>query len=403
MKILFLSRWYPYPADNGSKIRIYNLIKYLASYHEVHLVSFATAETTAEDLVAMRPYCQEIEVVRYQSYQPWRWKAMAGFFSPQPRSVIDTYNSEMEQVIEQKTTAQAFDLVIASQVDMAPYAIAIPGIPKIFEEIELTTRYEQFSRQHQPLKRAWSRFSWEKLSRYMARLISQFDGCTVVSKGELTQLRQIVPHYNPISVIPNGVDTSYYSGDFGAPAANTLIYSGALTYKANFDAIDYFLREIFPLIQTQCPSVKLFITGKLQGVPIDQLPRHEGVIFTGYLDDIRPTLAQSSVNIVPLRLGGGTRLKVLESLAIGAPVVATCKGAEGLEVVSQRDLLIADEPAQFAEAVLQLLQDPALRQTLSRNGQKVVRDKYDWQIIGRQFNHFIETVATTPVKAKING
>src|SRR5688572_25491713 len=155
MKILFISRWYPYPADNGSKIRIYNLIKYLASYHEIHLISFAAAETSAKDLVAMRPYCQEIEVVRYHSYQPWRWKAMTGFFSPQPRSVVDTYNPEMEQLIKQKTTAQAFDLVIASQVDMAPYAIAIPGIPKVFEEIELTTRYEQFSRQHQPLKKAW--------------------------------------------------------------------------------------------------------------------------------------------------------------------------------------------------------------------------------------------------------
>jgi glycosyltransferase involved in cell wall biosynthesis len=133
------------------------------------------------------------------------------------------------------------------------------------------------------------------------------------------------------------------------------------------------------------------------------VPHCEGVIFTGYLDDIRPTLAQSSVNIVPLRLGGGTRLKVLESLAIGTPVVASSKGAEGLEVVPQRDLLIADEPTQFAEAVLQLLQNSVLRQTLSRNGQQVVRNKYDWQTIGRQFNHFIETVATTPVKARING
>lgn len=404
MKILFVSRWYPYPADNGSKIRVYNLIKHLAASHELHLVSFATAETTAADLAAMSAYCRELEVIRYEPYQPWRLKAVAGLFSPKPRSVIDTYSPEMERVIKQKNATQAFDLVIASQIDMAPYALALPGVPKIFEEVELTTRYEQFSRQAQPLKRAWSRLSWEKLSRYVAWLMVQFEGCTVVSDGELAQLRQIAPDYKPIEVIPNGVDTGYYAGNFGAPTADTLVYSGALTYKANFDAVDYFLREIFPLIRAQRPGVKLFITGKTEGVPVDQLPSQEAVVFTGYLDDIRPTLAQSRVNIVPLRLGGGTRLKVLESLAIGAPVVATPKGAEGLEVIPNRDLLIAEEPAQFAEAVIRLLQDPVLSQSLSRNGQQTVRNKYDWQIIGQKFNRFIETVAATHgVKARLNG
>jgi sugar transferase (PEP-CTERM/EpsH1 system associated) len=393
MKLLFLSRWFPYPADNGSKIRIYNLIKCLAAAHEVHLISFATAETGDKEVAVMRRYCRQVDVVRYQAYQPWRWKAIAGLFSPKPRSVVDTYNPDMERLIQQRAGAQSFEMVIASQVDMAAYAAGVTGVPRIFEEIELTTRYEQFSRQRQPLKKAWSRLSWWKLSHYIAQLMAQFDGCTVVSEEEREQLRRVVPHYQAVEVIPNGVDTSAYSGSFGSPAANTLIYSGALTYQANFDAMHYFLGEIFPLIQAQCPSVKLFITGKLDGVPVERLPQAEGVVFTGYLEDIRPTLAQSSVSIVPLRLGGGTRLKVLEALAMGTPVVATTKGAEGLGIVPGQDLLIADEPADFATAVFRLLQNPTLRESLSRRGQQTVKDKYDWLMIGEQFNRFVERIA----------
>jgi glycosyltransferase involved in cell wall biosynthesis len=160
--------------------------------------------------------------------------------------------------------------------------------------------------------------------------------------------------------------------------------------------MEFFLHEIFPLIQAQRPQVKLYITGKLAGVPVDRLPRNEGVIFTGYLDDIRPRVAQSWVTIVPLQIGGGTRLKVLESLALGTPVVATGKGAEGLDLAPGRDLLIADKPADFAAAVLRLLQNPTLRETLSRNGRAAVK-KYDWQIIGQNFCNFVERIVDVGV------
>jgi glycosyltransferase involved in cell wall biosynthesis len=138
----------------------------------------------------------------------------------------------------------------------------------------------------------------------------------------------------------------------------------------------------------------LAITGKLDGVQVDRLPiaRNDGVVLTGYLADIRPTITQSWISVVPLRLGGGTRLKILESLALGTPVVATSKGVEGLDLVPERDILIADTPADFAASVLRLLQDASLREALSHNGRRTVETKYDWEIIGQQFNNFIETL-----------
>ncbi|HEX9921952.1 MAG TPA: glycosyltransferase family 4 protein [Anaerolineae bacterium] len=394
MNILFLSRWFPYPPDNGSRIRIFNLIKHLSLHNEIDLVSFAGQSVADEQLAAMQDYCRCVEIVRYQPFQSTRLNAILGFFSRRPRSVIDTYSLEMERLVQRTARNHSIDLVIASQIDMAPYALTLPDTPKIFEEVELTTLYEQFVLQTHPLKKFRKGLMWWKLSHYAADILQAFDGCTIVAGQERERVLQVAPGYQPIWNVPNGVDTGYYAAGFGKPQADTLVYAGALTYQANFDAVDYFLREIFPRIQAVRPQVKLFVTGKLEGVPVEQLPQNEGVVYTGYLDDIRPRVAQSWCSIAPLRIGGGTRLKILESLASGTPVVATSKGAEGLDLVPDKDLLIADDPAEFAAAVLRLLQDETLRQKLSRNGRQTVEATYDWQSIGFQFNNFIKTVVS---------
>ncbi len=395
MKILFLSRWFPYPPDNGSKIRIFNLLKALACQHEIELISFTSNAISPEQLAILGQYCRRIQLAPYRPFQPGRLKALLGFVSTRPRSVIDTFNPDLQRLVEQVSRQDSFDMVIASQIDMAPYALGLPGSVKILEELELTGLFEEFARAGQPFRKLRSGLTWWKLSAYVHRLLSTFDGCTVVSAGELAQVRRVAPGGTSLAVIPNGVDIGHYANSFGRPAIDTLIYAGALTYGPNFDAIKFFLGEILPLIRRERPQVELRITGRAEQAQVKNLPLspNNGVIFTGYLDDIRPAIANSWVSIVPLRIGGGTRLKILESLALGTPVIATCKGAEGLELVPGRDLLIADEPAEFAAAVLHLLQDPDLRATLSHNGRQAVEARHDWRMIGQHFNDFIEQVA----------
>jgi glycosyltransferase involved in cell wall biosynthesis len=220
----------------------------------------------------------------------------------------------------------------------------------------------------------------------MSHLLRSFDGCTVVLEKSVEQPQ--LP-CGSTAVIPNGVNLTDYQGDFGLPEAGTLIYSG-LSPTANYGGSVLLAGDI-PPIQAERPEVK-FMTGSLDGVQIEALPRHEGVIFTGYLDDVRPWVARSWLQVVPLRSGGGTRLKVLESMAIGTPVVSTSKGAEGLDLQPGRDLLIADSPAAFASAVLMVLGDAPLRRELSRAGQQVVAGRYNWQLIGRQYNAYIESL-----------
>jgi glycosyltransferase involved in cell wall biosynthesis len=236
---------------------------------------------------------------------------------------------------------------------------------------------------------------WKKWEKYIADILRDFDGGTVVSEAEQRLVGGILHKYGcstPIQIVPNGVDISHYQDDFGKPVPNSLVFTGALTYSANYNAMEFFLGEIYPLIQEKCSSVRLAVTGRLQGVPIERLPARPGVTFTDYLEDVRPTIASSWVSIVPLRIGGGTRLKILESLAIGTPVVSTSKGAEGLELTPDQDILIADTPSEFASAVLRLLADPILRQALSNRGKRAVAARYDWQRIGQSLNEFISQV-----------
>jgi GT2 family glycosyltransferase len=202
-------------------------------------------------------------------------------------------------------------------------------------------------------------------------------------------VQPLAPRHVVLEVIPNGVDVEACAGTFGSAETDTLVYAGALSYEANFDAVLYFARSILPLIRLERPGVRLRVTGRATPGQIATLPSAEGIEFTGYLDDVRPTIARSWAEVVPLRKGGGTRLKVLEALALGTPVVSTPKGVQGLEIEAGQHALVADSSAKFAAATVDLLGKPELRQRLAIAGCELVRERYDWRDIGRRFNDLV--------------
>lgn len=399
MNILFLSRWFPFPADNGSKIRVFNLLRQLSRRHTVDLVSFTAGEPIHQAMAELQRYCRTVKTTPFRPFKPNRLTALMGYFSTLPRSVIDMYDQKMQRLIIQTAREGNHQLVIASELDMAIYAQPLRGMVKIIEEAELASLYEQSLNAAAPAQRLRTALMWQKWVRYIKRIRRQFDGFTVVSRVELDLIEKLDPQDNskyrlpPIQIIPNGVSLEDYRGDFGIPLPNTLIYSGALTYHANFDAVSYFIDEILPEIRRSQPAVTLTVTGSLQGVALEKIHGHQGVVFSGYLDDIRPAIAQSWASIVPLRIGGGTRLKILESLAIGTPVISTRKGAEGLDLKDGSDILLANSAPDFASQTLRLLNDPALRNSLSRNGKIAITNQYDWDTIGSQFCNYIEQIA----------
>lgn len=389
-RILFLSSWFPYPPDNGSKLRIYNLLRGLAQQYQVTLVTFADQPNVNPDAPALRALCRDVQVVPWKPFEPQSPRAQLGFLSLTPRSVVDTFSAEMKQCIERTLSVGDYDVVIASQTTMAGYSLCFRGLPAVFEEAEVGVLYEQFTHAISSWRRFRYGLTWAKHRRYLARLLRCFSACTVVSERERRLVSCAVPGYQAIEVISNCVNLADYRDVHEMPQPNTLIFTGSFRYFANHDAMVSFLREVYPRIHAQVPDARLTITGDHANL---LLPSTDNVTLTGLVDDVRPFIASSWVSLVPIRLGGGTRLKMLEAMALHTPVVATSKGAEGLDVEHDEHLLIADTPEAFAEAVVRLLKEPGLRKRLADNAYQLVAEKYDWAVAMPRFLSLVERVA----------
>ena len=390
MRILFLSSWYPYPPDNGSKLRIYNLLRGLAQHHEITLLSFADKSGVDTEAPEVRSLCSEVQVLPWKPFNAHSWRARLGFLSSTPRSVVDTFSGDMAHCIEQTLATRDYDLVIPSQMGMAGYGNSFQGLPAIFEEVEVGLAYQQFTQATSAWRRMRYGLTWAKHRPYLARLLRYFRACTVVSHRERKLLSKAVPDYKAVEVIPNCINLADYDDVRESPHPDSLIFTGSFRYFPNYDAMSWFLHEIYPRIQAQVPGIHLTITGDHANRP---LPDADNITLTGFVNDVRPLIASAWGSLVPIRAGGGTRLKILEAMALGTPVVATSKGAEGLDLEHGEHLLIADTPAAFAEMIIRLLSEPGLRERLADKAYQLVRGRYDWATVMPRFLDVVERTA----------
>ncbi len=402
MRILCLSAWFPYPPDNGACIRLRHLLAALGSAHAVDLLCFFRGreeQVTPEVLPSGVSLLGALPAPTDRRSRP----SLADLFSPYPRALAEQYVPEMAARLTNALSRQPYDLVLAFEigpgVTIAPYLLEVQSARRVIEDLEISMIRAKVQGTRSPSARLRYGLTWRKQRRYTRELLRRVDGCVVPSDVERQLILDIVPDGPPLAVVPNGVDRERYRGDFGPVEMDTLVFPGALTYEANFEAMRFFLGEIFPRIRQARPQATLYITGRTDGVDLSRLPLGDGVVLTGYLPDVRPRVARSAVCIAPLTLGGGTRIKILEAMALGTPVVATSKGAEGLKVTPGRDLLIADEPADFADAVVRVLASAELRASLSAAGRRVA-DRYDWRAIGGQLNAFLEQVYHEDTKTR---
>jgi polysaccharide biosynthesis protein PslH len=389
VKILFLSRWYPDPPNNGSKLRIYHLLRGLARHHDVSLVSFTEPSEAPRPVNGLRQVCRDIQTVPWRPFAPNSWRARLGFLQHRPRSIADTFSPQMAGAIREALTTRDFDLVLASELPAAAYVEHFHGKPALFDDIELGALHDQFHLADGPARRLRYGLTWHKHSRYVARLLRSFRACTVVSERE----RQLVDtalggrRHTRIEVIPNCIELSEYQYAADGHIANRLIFTGSLSYSANYEAIVWFLNEVWPLIQARMPAAELMITGDRAG---KTLPPASNLRLTGYVPDIQGLIASAAISLAPIWSGSGTRLKIIEAMAIGTPVVSTRKGAEGLAVRDDEHLLLANTPAAFAEAVVRLLNDPATGRRLADNARQYISENHDWSRIMPRYLGLLE-------------
>ncbi len=381
MRILVVSSWCPSPPTNGSKLRAFHVLAQLASRgYRITLLSFAEpGELPLADDV--RGMCEAVEIVQGNPHKAGAALPSLGLFGRMPRSYATTYSPAMASLVENRW--QQHDLLLALQIGAALYITPRMTLPTVFDEAEVGMVHDRYRSERRPIQQARHGLTWWKYGSFIRSLTRITDRTTTVSQVERQHLIDAGCDGERIDEVPNGVEGSH----LGVPAhvverGAPLIYPGAVTYHANLDAVRYFTAEILPRVRATHPEVQLYVTGDTNGVDTLPLSASGAVIFTGHVVAIAPLLRTARLCIVPLRVGGGTRLKVLEALALGTPVVSTSKGVEGLDLTPERDVLIGDDPESFARQVGRLLDDDALRARLSANGRETIANRYTWTLVG---------------------
>lgn len=400
MHIVLISWWWPYPATNGSKIRLYNLLRNLAAQHELTLLSFAEdQEDTRESIAHLQTFCSRVESIPRPQYNPGGMKAMLGYLSRWPRSLVDVYSAPMAKLLLDVADGKTIDLLIGFEFQTMRYLDLLPGTPSILEEFEITSFHNQVENATSTPRRLRAQLTLSKMENSVRAQIERGVAYTVVSEKERDYIRLFAPHA-PVEVIPNGVDTQVHQPN---PAAviqpRTVVYNGSVTYSANLDAITYFAHDVLPLLRARHPDASFTVTGGTGNVDVSKLKALPGVHFTGFVPEIAPVVQRHRAVVVPLRQGGGTRLKILEAMAQGVPVVATRKGAEGLNVTDGETILLADSPTGICDALDRLFRDDDLHSRLVTNARALVEREYDWHVMGQQLLRLAEQVARKPKPA----
>jgi len=230
-----------------------------------------------------------------------------------------------------------------------------------------------------------------RMRRFEENTFKSVAAATAVSNADAEVIRSINPDL-PVEVVDNGVDLEYFR-DYGQPTADDapgLVFTGSMDWRPNQDSVEYFVREILPLVRRTHPDIKTVLVGRNPPARILELGNHEGVTVTGTVDDVRPYIKRASLFIVPLRIGGGSRLKILEAMAMKKPVVSTSVGAEGLDVTDGRELLLADRPEDFAKQIDVLLSDAATAHQLGEAGRSLVERRYGWDALSTKLEQFMQ-------------
>jgi polysaccharide biosynthesis protein PslH len=395
-KILILTPQFPYPPHQGTTIRNYNLIAGLAQANEIHLLSFG--DPAQFDNSPLPGLCQSVQVVE-PPQRSMRQRLAGLVFSRLPDMAQRLPSPTFEEALHGTLVREAPDVVEVEGIELAQYLLQVagsrtgPGRPLlVFDDhnAEYVLQQRAFETDARNLRRwiaaAYSFVQWQRLRAYERRTCQAADRVVAVSEADAQALRRLVPGLVPI-VVPNGVDMAFYAEagpalDIAhAPVEGDLVFTAKMDFRPNVDAVLWFAREVLPLVRRAAPGTRFWIVGKDPHPRLAPLRDDPAVEITGWVADQRPYIAAAGVYVIPLRIGGGTRLKVLEAMAMGKPIVSTTLGCEGFDVVPGRELLVADTPAEFAEATLRLLADPALRQRLGEAGRAFAAAGYDWRMI----------------------
>jgi len=401
-RVLVISSFLP-SRQSGGRVRLRALMRGLAATHSVSLLSFVPPVPDAEELAEVRGEYDEVVTVPNDRLAPGRTAKRA----LQLHSLVSSRSFErvvceqraFQIALDRMVARSRFDIVHVEGCSMAHYEFP-EGLPVVLDEqnIEYDVLRRVVSVTGALPRKLYNYLDYAKLKREEERAWRAVAACALTSSRDEDFVRRVLPGART-AVVPNAVDLQRFAPTAGGADRGSLLFFGEIGYYPNTDALHFFLRDVLPRLRRSHPSIRLVIVGPSVPKAIQRYASAD-VIVTGAVADVRPYLEAARAVIVPLRVGGGTRLKILEAMAMAKPVISTRLGAEGLDVTGERDILLADDPASFADQVRRVLDDADLATQLGSAARRMVETEYDWKTSARKLEDLYEAAIVEGTSAR---
>jgi sugar transferase (PEP-CTERM/EpsH1 system associated) len=402
MRILWLKSDPLLPLDKGGKLRTWHLMRHLARRHQITYLSFADPDQPRAEVDRMQQVAVRVETIPRRDPPKRSLRFYAGvalhLADPLPYAVGNYRSRAYRRRFRELVSDTAFDLIVC---DFLPPAVNLPArlaAPAVLfthnVEAEIWRRHAETAAT--PAARLLYQTQHRRMLAFEERTLRRFDGVLAVSEADRDTFARLYPGAakRPIEIVATGVETQFFAPAPSAAGGRHLVFTGSMDWLPNEDAMLYFCREILPLVRAREPEVTLSIVGRAPTPAVQKLAADHGVVVTGRVDDVRPFMREAAVYIVPLRIGGGTRLKIFEAMAMGKAVVSTRVGAEGLPVTDGEHVRLADDPWTFADAVVRLLQDAGARRSLEAAARQLVVARYDWSAVAGELEEALIRFST---------
>jgi len=391
MRLIWFSHFVPFPPRGGAPQRSFNLLRRASRSHEIILVALnhagETGQQIANSLKELKKYCAEAEVWDL----PYRWKGrrwwaqlVASPFYRAPFGCQAVWSSNLNARWQDILRLHPDAFVHFDASDLALFIPAAKNRKKVLNHhnCESAMAYRRAQKETNPLKRTYLWHQARKLAHVEREICHQFDVNLAVSESDARLLLSRSPAAH-IHIVPNGTDTDYFTPSESAEDDNTLIFAGSLRWYPNISAVYFFMREVWPSVKQEQPTARLCVAGQFPSERLTRwLRQHRDVEVVASPEDIRPYVTRAAAFVCPILDGGGTRVKILDAMAMGKAIVSTSIGCEGLAVKHGESILIADSPSEFARDVVDILRNPALRKQLGRAGRSLVEKGYCWEVVG---------------------
>lgn len=399
MKILFLSTKGPLPTNDGHSLRTYNLLKQIASVHEVYLLSFVKFQEEYIYIEEIKKVCRSVNYVELGeniSKISMGRSILRSLVSRQPFIAIKYCKKNMRRMIQDIVEKECIDLVHIDILPMCVYLELVQGIPTVLNahNAESLLLGRQAANEKNLLKKMYYASQQQKLDLFERKAANQVDHVVTCSEDDRNIFESFAPRI-PVTIVPNGVDVDYFcASNEIAEQDMKIVFVGGLNWFPNLDGLKWFDEEVLPYVLRECPDVCIHVIGRYEKDIKWKNSNH--FCIEGFVPDIRPYLEMGAVVVVPLRIGGGTRLKILDAMSMSKAIVSTSIGAEGLSTLDGINIVLRDNPEEFSEGIIELIKDREKRQSIKKAARLFVEENYQWNSIGTRLLDVYEKLVISP-------